>query len=66
MVFDLLELEGWDLRRDPLRARRQRLERIIGGHGMIFAALNDGFMGAAPDLGCCELGQPLPHYGPRP
>lgn len=27
---------------------------------------NDGFHGAAPDLGCCELGQALPHYGPRP
>ena len=67
MVFDLLELDGRGLRRDPLRARRrQRLERIIGGHGMIFAACNDGFMGAAPDLGCCKLGQPLPHYDPRP
>jgi bifunctional non-homologous end joining protein LigD len=38
MVFDLLELDGHDLRREPLRARRQRLERIIEGHGMIFPA----------------------------
>ena len=27
---------------------------------------SEGFTGKAPDLGCCELGQPLPHYGPRP
>jgi Right handed beta helix region len=27
---------------------------------------NDGFRGSAPDLGCCELDEPLPHYGPRP
>jgi hypothetical protein len=34
--------------------------------GMVLPNFNDGFTGAAPDLGCCELGQPLPHYGPRP
>ncbi|MBZ2186278.1 MAG: hypothetical protein K7J46_16320 [Bryobacter sp.] len=27
--------------------------------------INDGFSGKAPDLGALELGQPLPHYGPR-
>jgi hypothetical protein len=27
--------------------------------------VNDGFAGAAPDLGALELGQPEPHYGPR-
>lgn len=27
--------------------------------------VNDGFTGAAPDLGAFELGRPLPHYGPR-
>ena len=27
--------------------------------------VNDGFSGVAPDLGALELGQPLPHYGPR-
>jgi hypothetical protein len=28
--------------------------------------VNDGYVGEAPDLGCYEHGQPLPHYGPRP
>ncbi len=27
--------------------------------------INDGFKGAAPDVGAIELGEPLPHYGPR-
>ncbi len=27
--------------------------------------VNDGFAGAAPDMGALELGQPEPHYGPR-
>lgn len=34
--------------------------------GVVLPNFNDGFAGAAPDLGCCELGEPLPHYGPRP
>ena len=34
--------------------------------GVVLPNFNDGFTGTAPDLGCCELGQPLPHYGPRP
>ncbi len=37
MAFDLLELDGRDLRGDPLKVRRRLLERFIGGHGMIFA-----------------------------
>ena len=34
--------------------------------GVPLANFNDGFQGDAPDLGCCELGEPLPHFGPRP
>jgi hypothetical protein len=34
--------------------------------GVRLPNLNDGFRGSAPDLGCCELGEPLPIYGPRP
>ena len=34
--------------------------------GVVLPNFNDNFSGKAPDLGCCELGQPLPHYGPRP
>ena len=33
--------------------------------GVVLPGINDGFQGAAPDLGCYELGQPVPHYGPR-
>jgi bifunctional non-homologous end joining protein LigD len=38
MVFDLLELDGRDLRREPLKVRRRLLERLVRSHGMIFAA----------------------------
>jgi len=38
MVFDLLELDGRDLRREPLRARRRLLERFVRSHGTIFPA----------------------------
>jgi hypothetical protein len=27
--------------------------------------VTDGFNGRAPDLGALEVGQPVPHYGPR-
>lgn len=33
--------------------------------GTILPNINDGFVGAAPDLGAFELGQPVPTYGPR-
>jgi hypothetical protein len=32
----------------------------------VLANINDGYTGAAPDLGCYELGAALPVYGPRP
>jgi|SRR4029077_10463942 len=38
MAFDLLELDGRDLRREPLKVRRRLLERLVRSHGMIFAA----------------------------
>ena len=34
--------------------------------GAILPNINDGFVGAAPDLGAHELGETLPTYGPRP
>jgi hypothetical protein len=37
MVFDLLELDGRDLRGEPLKVRRRLLERLLRSHGMIFA-----------------------------
>lgn len=33
--------------------------------GTPLANINDGFSGAAPDLGAYEFGTPPPHYGPR-
>lgn len=33
--------------------------------GVFLPQVNDGFSGAAPDLGAYESGQALPHYGPR-
>jgi uncharacterized protein (TIGR03382 family) len=33
--------------------------------GIAIPGLNDGFAGAAPDLGAFELGAPVPSYGPR-
>ena len=33
--------------------------------GMVLPNITDGFTGQAPDLGALEVGQPLPHYGPR-
>jgi bifunctional non-homologous end joining protein LigD len=46
MVFDVLELGGRDLRRESLKERRRVLERLVGGHGMIFLVRRlsrDGF-----------------------
>ena len=34
--------------------------------GQVLPGMNDDFQGRAPDLGAYELGEPLPHYGPRP
>jgi hypothetical protein len=33
--------------------------------GAVMPGINDGFTGKAPDLGCYEVGKPIPHYGPR-
>ena len=38
MVFDLLKLNGRDLREQPLRERRRLLERLVSSPGMIFPA----------------------------
>jgi len=37
MVFDLLELDGRDLRTEPSRVRRRLLERLLRSNGMVFA-----------------------------
>jgi hypothetical protein len=34
--------------------------------GVPLSGFNDGFLGLAPDLGCCEQGASPARYGPRP
>ena len=34
--------------------------------GVVLPGINDDFTGKAPDLGCYEVGKPMPHYGTRP
>ncbi|HKX01098.1 MAG TPA: hypothetical protein VJX71_01255 [Methylomirabilota bacterium] len=46
LVFDLLELDGQDLRPRPLRERRQALEHVLSGERLILPARHlsaDGF-----------------------
>lgn len=52
----------------PIEANDLRLaERSAAiDAGVPMANVNDDFQGQAPDLGAYELGQELPHYGPRP
>jgi hypothetical protein len=62
---------------DPAPAKRHAVYHAVdldfrlkpGGKavdaGVRLPTLNDDFSGAAPDLGALEVGQPLPHYGPR-
>lgn len=45
---------------------RLRAGSAAADAGVRIPNVNDGFRGAAPDLGAYEVGEPLPHYGPRP
>jgi len=44
---------------------RLRPNAVAVDAGVVLPNINDGFTGNAPDLGAYEVGQPLPHYGPR-
>lgn len=44
---------------------RIKAESSVVDVGCLLPGVNDGYNGDAPDLGAYELGQPLPHYGPR-
>ena len=57
-VQKLYKMEDLDFR---LKAGSAPVDR-----GKVIPQVTDGYAGAAPDLGAVELGQPLPHYGPRP
>jgi len=46
ICFDVLELDGRDLRPKPLKERRRVLERLVSNHAMVFPArrlANNGF-----------------------
>ncbi len=56
----------------PVRSRKRSIPdlRIHAGsaaadRGEVLPNVNDGYTGAAPDLGAYEAGESLPHYGPR-
>jgi len=44
---------------------RLRSSAKVVDAGIALPQITDGFAGRAPDLGCYELGQEPPHYGPR-
>jgi hypothetical protein len=55
------------VRRDPMKNDlRLAPQASAVDAGAILQGVNDTFRGKAPDLGAYELGEPLPHYGPRP
>jgi hypothetical protein len=51
-------------RPDVVDLRLRNKGRAVDG-GVVLPNINDGYTGAAPDLGAYETGRPLPHYGPR-
>jgi hypothetical protein len=57
IVQNLYKAEDFDFRLKPGSAAVDK--------GIVIPQVTDGFTGAAPDLGALEVGQPLPHYGPR-
>jgi hypothetical protein len=56
-VQRLYKAEDLDFRLKPDSAAIDR--------GMVLPNITDGFVGQKPDLGALELGQAIPHYGPR-
>ena len=57
IIQNLYRSEDFDFRLKPGSAAVDK--------GIVIPQVTDGFTGAAPDLGALEIGQPLPHYGPR-
>jgi hypothetical protein len=56
-VQNLHDAKDLDFRLKPGSAALDR--------GAVIPNVTDGYSGNAPDLGALELGQPMPHYGPR-
>lgn len=58
---------GHEVRQEPVdNDPRLAPDSAAVDRGVALANFNDHHRGAAPDLGCCEAGVPLPHVGPRP
>jgi len=57
-VQKLYKAEDFDFRLKPNAAAVDK--------GVVLPNVTDGFAGSAPDLGALEIGQAVPHYGPRP
>jgi hypothetical protein len=71
VAVDLSVFEGVEFPNPAVPERKIADLRLRAGSAAIdagqrLANINDGHRGAAPDLGAYELGQALPHYGPRP
>ncbi len=49
----------------PLQFMTLRADCNAVDAGIPLPNINDGYLGAAPDLGAYEVGADLPHYGPR-
>jgi hypothetical protein len=56
-VQKLYQADEFDFRLKPSSAAVDR--------GVPLATVTEGFTGQAPDLGALEVGQAVPHYGPR-
>jgi len=56
-VQKLYKADEFDFRLKPASAAVDK--------GLALANVTDGFAGSAPDLGALEVGEALPHYGPR-
>jgi hypothetical protein len=56
-VQKLYKADEFDFRLKPASAAVDK--------GVALSTVTEGFAGRAPDLGALELGQPMPHYGPR-
>ena len=44
---------------------RPRAGTVVVDAALKLPNINDQFQGAGPDIGAYEVGEPLPHYGPR-
>jgi hypothetical protein len=44
---------------------RPRSGTVVVDAALRLPNINDDFRGAGPDIGAYEVGEPLPHYGPR-